>query len=1788
MNELIAERISAKPGALAVHAWDGDLTYGELDALSHKLACHLVSMGVVSGSLVPLCFEKSLFAVVTVLAVLKAGGGFVFLSPGQPQDRLRTILEEVGGSIIITSEIQQHLAKEIAPDMRNFAVSKSSLSALKPPKSAISLPSPAPESTLYVIFTSGSTGKPKGVSISHANYTSGALPRAEAVGYKSTSRVLDFAAYVFDVSIDCTLCTLAQGGCLCIPSEEDRMNSLSSVITKLGVNMAHMTPSVARVLDPEVMSSLDVLGLGGEGVPADDAAVWNERTKVIVAYGPSECTVGCTINNEVGGDTTPYVSIGKGVGGLMWIVDPNDHNILVPPGAIGELVVEGPIVGQGYLNRPDLTEKVFINDPPWLIKGHKHIPGRQGRLYKTGDLVSYSLLDGPNKITFVARKDQQVKIRGQRVELGEIEHHLRLNLHNQANVTAEVIRPGGLNSEPMLVAFIAEAEENTETTTSSNLVTTFSAGMQDAICQANEFLSQRLPSYMVPSAYIPVIKIPTLVSCKIDRKQLREIGSGISRSQLAKLTAVSRTEGNMALTTDKEKLLGRLWAEVIDLDIKVQRTDNFFHLGGDSLKAMKLVSSGRKEGLDLSVAEVFAHPSLSEMAEAATSRQGSTAFEEPEPQSFSLLPSNWDLSSVKTSVAKLCHIEIDDIEDIYPCTPLQEGLMALSAKIPDAYVAQRVVTIKSPKTASKLKLAFQKVFADSPIFRTRIIQVPFKGLLQVVTRSKVIPWRTGMSLKAYLEEDKSEHMELGTPLVRFGVIDHLHSGGADFVLTIHHALYDGWSMQQVVQHINNAYQGYEPPKATPFSSFIRYLGSLDKKVSKEYWRNYLDRANGPQFPQHPYQGYQTKADSLLERYITLPRSQKGTTAATIIRAAWALVAARELGISDVVFGETLTGRNIPIVGVEGIEGPMITTLPMRVRLREGMTVAELIQDVHQQTVIRIPHEHFGLQNVRRLSEDAREACDLKTGLVLHPASEPDQEKGSLDLDTEPANGFVPVDDAEAAREALKFNTYALMLVCSLESQGFLVMASFDSKTVKVPQMERVLKHLDIAVQRLYEMEDSNISEIDLMDVEDIADLWQVSEEVTLSEKARQKMDLASDINVKAIWIVSPNNSEHLLPVGAVGQVLVECTSDNTNGREPLIMPSWFENGIRGKPSRQGLVYETNQIGRLNAERELTIMGSIDSWGQQSMTPSSVPSQNRSLSVENKIQFTRVQKQLLPIWSRALCLEKEEVDPSASFFALGGDSIGAMKLVSEARHLGFELSVADIFKHKTLVALSKIAKFSLDTQQQKKEQKTSDKKAPSHPATSDSGYDSPQSTNSPSVTSSPGLPIEKPFSILVSSLLHDLVRPQLQCGIKPEIVDLLPTRPLQDIAIHGTIQNPKFSLRYEIIHLTGKVNHERLFKACRDLVQANEILRTVFVSGYSGYLAVVLKSLDVPINAYEIAQENDPIAFAHAWCQLDVQTVQKLGNTFLKFMLVSTSDKASLVFRISHAQYDEMCLPLMLAQLEAFYSGSEVPETLPYSAFVAHAIPRLDSSMKYWHELLLGSNWTSLPWPNHPPVALRGHYAVEKTFEITSRPEFTLATLPTAAWAIFLSKATGARDVLFGEVVSGRSSGLRDAGSVVGPTWQYVPVRVQLREGMKASEVLDQVQTQHAQSAAHECVSVREMVNKGAVPRWTPPWLGSEVSASNTEPWMPTVVHQAVKGKGQGVFDNVKAKFEPLYLHEEPLREWKTQAFVEDGGKRMTLEIVTFEGWREYANEVLEKLGAVFTSLVEKPDENLVL
>ncbi|KAJ5178892.1 hypothetical protein N7492_002102 [Penicillium capsulatum] len=1780
IQDLISEQVQKQPKAQAICSWDGDLTYEEVGTYSTLLAHHLVGIGLRVGQIVPICFEKSRWTIIAVLGVMKAGGAFVLMDPSQPLERRQTIAEQVGATLIVTSKIHGPFGPKIAPGATTVVVAQDTLNKLAKQSSQSTqskIPVVPADSILYLIFTSGSTGKPKGVIIDHVTYTTSAITRSAAVGYKADSRVMDFASYAFDVSVDSMLCTMLRGGCLCIPSDEDRLNDLSGVIRRMKITMSNMTPSVARILDPDIIPALHSLGLGGESCSVGDVSEWGQYTRIVVGYGPSECTVGCTINSSAAGK--PYVSIGPGVGAVIWLVDPDNHNRLMPIGAVGELLVEGPIVGQGYLGDPEKTAAAFIEDPPWLLAGGGGVPGRRGRLYKTGDLVRYDP-DGERGFVFVGRKDTQVKLRGQRVELGEIEHHLR-RLLPSTDVAVEVIAPQGRSKESMLIAFIADPNAGKPGDAKDNglLQIGFSETVQKKMETLNEQLSRALPVYMVPSACIGIDRMPMLVSGKTDRKLLRAFGSELD---FQSGPSDSSNAEDQRPTTEAEICLHSIWCRLLGLtQEQVSTGHNFFILGGDSVLAMKLVTAVREQGFVLTVADIFSFPVLYQMAKSMQKEEAGSQVEVPP---FSLIDSAWSRDSACEEAAKQCGVDKTSIEDIYPCTPLQEILMAFSARSAESYVAQRVAEIPNLEMADKLKAAWNSVIQESPILRTRVVEFKDHGFMQVIT-SQSPGWKTRKStLEQFLEEDQGTPMSINMPLSRYSLVFDDAADKIYFVWTVHHAAYDGWSTDLIIEHASNAYKGIPTPRPSEFKHFIKHLVDPARQSSKEYWRVQLQGATGPQYPSLPSRMYIPEPNALVQRFVAVEQATKTSiTTATLIRAAWALVASQYTMSDDVVFGETFSGRTLRIPGVEQIEGPMIATVPVRVRIDRGAPVQEFLQSLQDQGLVRAAHEHLGMQNIRRVSADAQLACEVKMGLVIQP-----RPADTADQSTDHLPSF-RVEDA--AHEALRFNSYPLMLACSLRPDGFEVTASFDSNLLTEPQMQRVLAQFEHVISQLCRNSAAPLSSITCLSEQECSEIWQINKQPTSTGGSDAVLEangltIGDKYHTQFVpWIVHPANHNILMPVGTVGELLLE-GAESAN----LVTPDWLKQGASGIRGRDGNLYQTGDLVRYADDKSLIFMGrkeslrSVDghvmdlaaidlqlgNWlpsntesicqliipmGSETPSPALVAFISETLSKEGSVvdlginaehsglplsaivstelvesisglnraladvlppymipsayiplnksphlgeqidveslkemadnvtqelllqlrtafmnlrpdqaeakQMTMKERTLRSLWAKSLGMEEEKVALDDNFFRLGGDSIMAMKLVSALRLAGYHLSVTEIFRNMQLRAMAcALEEVSAEGDRPLKDY--------------------------------------KPFSLLDTSdvveFLSVNVRPALS-NHKWKIEDVLPATDPQERDVEATVTTPRSAVQYNMLYFKQRVDIAQLRERFEELVSLHPILRTVFVKIAGRILQVVLESITLEVTEHNAEGSLKEACTKLAEDDITVDSSFDFGTSFLRLFVVRHGEETGLMIRISHAQYDGISFPGLLRQLEMKYDGKYLEPGAPFSTFIQYQAESKIENIQYWRNVLQGSWLTTLP----PAQTGSKPKFIKKTVDVSQRsPDITMATLLTGSWARVLAQHLDTSDITFGGVVSGRAIDLPGVDQIMGPCYQYMPLRVKFQSGWIVKDLLDGVRHQFLEGSRHATLGFQEISDNCT--SWSPaiPFFSSIVHHHDIE------------------------------------------------------------------------------------------
>ncbi|EUC31159.1 hypothetical protein COCCADRAFT_6918 [Bipolaris zeicola 26-R-13] len=1041
INECVHDRFSQwatrQPDAQAICAHDGEYTYAELDVVTDRLAHHLVQLGVAPETFVPTCFDKSMFAIIAMLSVIKAGGAAVPLDATHPANALQTRLEDADSKIVLTTAARAEKFEGLIDKV--IVVDDSLLQSLPAVRGPI-YTGVQPHHPVFVIFTSGSTGRPKGVVLEHSAIVTSAEAHGTKIGLDHNSRMLQFASYTFDNSLEEMFTTLQRGGCVCVPSEADRVNDLAGVVTRLNVNIMDLTPTVASLLSPEEVPTLKRLCLGAEPLTKALIELWSQHVSVVGQYGPSEASINSAFKDfsDGRGEAT---NIGKAIGCVAWVVDPENRNRLMPIGCKGELLLEGPILSRGYLNDAEKTQAAFITDPEWAS-----VTGTTGRrFYCTGDLVQYTS-DG--EMMYLGRKDSQVKLHGQRIELGEIEHHLKLNLATGAKSAVELVKFNDSNSTKALVAFLCFSERE-ETVAISEMTESLRAMAK----QAEMALANALPVYYVPSVFMPVTRMPMTTSGKLDRKVLRALAAAVSDSQLASYRLAGKS--GRAPEGHTEVSLAHVWASVLNLSggaSGIGAEDSFFRLGGDSISAMRLVTAARKEGILLNVANVFSHPKLIDLAATAiVSSEEISLVTDVKP--FEMLPAV-NRHAVLALAASECGVSPDSIEDIYPCSKLQEGLIMLTNKDPGTYVVQPVYKLPSDIDIPRFKAAWKAVVAAEPILRTRIVYSESYGFLQVVLQEE-LPWHSLSQIQHIDESTRRLPAKNGAPLTTLTLVGE-STATPVFVWTVHHAIYDGWSwtnlFRKVEMHYRNDMQ--DMPATVPYSRFVKYLCSLDQKESDAFWMSHLDNATATQFCQLPSPDYHVETNGQLVHRIQLKRNTElEVTVPSIIRAAWGLLLATYSGSDDVVWMETNSGREAVVPGIEAIIGPTITTAPARSQLDRGLTVHEYLKETQKQSSLSLPYQFAGLQHIRRLNSETAAACEAQSFLGIEAADDIDSHSSLWRMESSNTVGT-------------NFLNYAFIFNCKVDSTGVRVEALFDDRVVERWLVERITQQFEFLLCQL--------------------------------------------------------------------------------------------------------------------------------------------------------------------------------------------------------------------------------------------------------------------------------------------------------------------------------------------------------------------------------------------------------------------------------------------------------------------------------------------------------------------------------------------------------------------------------------------------------------------------------------------------------------------------------------------------------------------------------------------------
>jgi len=899
LHALFEEQMERNPEAVAVVLGDERVTYRELNARADKVADQLRRLGVGPETFAGILMERSVEMVVAILGILKAGGAYLPLDPSYPSERLRFIIEDAKPAVIVTKEgisttDYTDQSRRSDPDLiRGFD----------------------PCHPCYVIYTSGSTGMPKGVVVTHANVVRLFTATRDWFNFTENDVWTLFHSYAFDFSVWELWGALLHGGRLVIvPYLISRQpEAFYHLLLKERVTVLNETPSAFRqLMQAEPSSASETLSLryvifGGEALEVQSLGPWFERhgdeqPLLVNMYGITETTVHVTYRPLRKSDLVSATGsvIGKRIPDLqIYVLDASQRP--VPIGVAGELYVGGSGLARGYLRRPELSAERFI----------PHAWSREGaRLYRTGDRGRY-LANG--ELEYLGRVDRQVKVRGFRIELGEIEAVLA----QHKSVAESVVLARDDNTG--LVGYVVAVEEHTLT-----------------INDLRSHLRKQLPEYMVPSTFVLVDRLPLTNNGKVDRRALPPPEE--SRLRPGKT--------HVAPETEREQVLARVWAEVLRVE-RVGVSDNYFALGGDSIRSVQVLSLAKERGLYFSLQQLFQFQTIRELAQALETHETAPA---QHTQPFGLLQDE-DKQRMPEGVV-----------DAYPLSRLQAGMLYQFEVTPDVSVYHNINSyhLQARLNEELFVRAVQHVVARHDVLRTSFDFSSYSEPLQLVYKEAQLPTQfvdlrelspaaQQDAIRSYTESEQQHHFDLSQPsLLRFCI--HRRSEETfQFTLTECHAIFDGWSLQSTLAEIFQVYfallRGESLPLHAPFATSFRDFvalehATLQSEACRRYWHDTLSDATVTEISRWPFQGSngRKRARNLVVHIpdeVSEGLHRLALTAAvpikSVLLAAHLKVMSMITGHSDVITGLVCNGRPEEPDG-DLIRGLFLNVLPFRQRL----------------------------------------------------------------------------------------------------------------------------------------------------------------------------------------------------------------------------------------------------------------------------------------------------------------------------------------------------------------------------------------------------------------------------------------------------------------------------------------------------------------------------------------------------------------------------------------------------------------------------------------------------------------------------------------------------------------------------------------------------------------------------------------------------------------------------------------------------------------------------------------
>ncbi|RDW70380.1 hypothetical protein BP5796_08777 [Coleophoma crateriformis] len=911
------------------------ISYSRLNLLSNRVAQRLQLQ---SHTIIPICLDVSVDLIASIVGVLKSGAAYVILDPASSLERNKFIINEVAAPFVLTSRNYSStfsnaiIVEPLLDDQALFQ--KQETHQARPIHQLQSLESPA-----YIIYTSGSTGNPKGVVISHAAASHGITH----FSLNGNSKWLLFYNPAFSAAQRTILATLCKGGCLCLASKARLSSALFDVVKRMHIEALGITPSMLSSLSPkDVPSTLRQITTVGEPLTQSVVDKWANIVDLKVSYGLSECAQLNFARRLLVGDNPAIVGRPHDTTDALVLI-PDTYDVALE-GEVGELCLMGPQLANGYLGQTMESSSKFLSNP-----------FGPGQMFRTGDTAIWHAC---GDFEILGRLDEMVKVRGQRVEPGEI--CVALNKHESVQNVAVVATIIGDNKS-LVVAVVLNTGYNWE----------------ECASELRAFAQKLLPQYMVPSFWLQYDALPTNENGKIDLKAIKSKAQ--SMPSIDMIFHHRRSAKAAEPVVDKvELIIQEVWAKILHLDPgDIGRLDSFFALGGNSMQAIQMINSLRAKGVDLGLDSLFSDQSLAILRAGAVIDENIDCSQQQITRPFSIISQTpWFSEFMDITLQHVGAL------DAYPATPLQESLMAATLQGSTDYLYQRQWDIQG-LDLFRLKLAFTVCFMRSDILRTILIWTE-QGFMQVVRDDFQIPWEvSNMTLEEFKISDKARGFASEELLFRVTVVSE-----KTLVVSMHHTLFDAWSSAFLYQDVAKLYYGVTPDPRPPFKNFVRRLTQEDNEAANSFWKDYLGNAPVSILNHSPMAQKSYISTDLVEDLDTISSRYK-VTSSTIIFAAWSLVLSKHLDSTDISFATPVSGRESFVDGIDRLDGPTLTVVPRRCQPNPEATFEQFIHEIHIQALPIIKHSHLGIRKALKAAGQSSTLFDTMVNILPQSPTESD-------------------------------------------------------------------------------------------------------------------------------------------------------------------------------------------------------------------------------------------------------------------------------------------------------------------------------------------------------------------------------------------------------------------------------------------------------------------------------------------------------------------------------------------------------------------------------------------------------------------------------------------------------------------------------------------------------------------------------------------------------------------------------------------------------------------------------